>query len=75
MTKLGPLAPSVEAVETFFSQYPVSTLKKAAGAVASACRTNQSINDRKASRLEMATLLTAAATAVVLIVHFAVSLR
>jgi hypothetical protein len=75
MTKLGPLAPSVDAVETFFPQYPASTLKKAARAVASACRTNQRINDRKASRLELATLLTAAATAVVLVVQFIVSLR
>jgi Ca2+/Na+ antiporter len=75
MTKRGALAPSVDAFETFFPQYPVSTVKKAVGAVASACRTNQRINERKASRLEIATLLTAGATAVVLVVQFAISLR
>jgi hypothetical protein len=75
MTRRGALAPSVEAFETFFPEYPVSTMKKAVGAVASACRTNQRVNQRKSSRLEVATLLTAAATAIVLTVQFTVSLR
>jgi hypothetical protein len=75
MTRRGALAPSVEAFETFFPEYPVTTVKKAVGAVASACRTNQRVNKRKSSRLELATLLTAAATAIVLAVQFAVSLR
>lgn len=75
MTRRGPIAPSVEALETFFPQYPVSTMKKAVGAASTACRTNQRINDRKANRLDIATVLTAAATAIVLAVQLAVSLR
>lgn len=75
MAKRGALAPSVEAFETFFPEYPVTTVKKAVSAVASACCTNQRVNKRKASRLELATLFTGAATAVVLAVQFIVSLR
>ncbi len=75
MTKRGPVAPTVEALETFFPQHPAETIKKAVGAAANACRTNERINERKATRLEIATLLTAIATAIVLVVQFAFSLR
>jgi hypothetical protein len=75
LTKRGPLAPNVESMETFYPEYPVTTMRKAARAVSSACRVNQQINDQKAARLEIATALTAISTGIALAVQLVIALR
>ena len=75
MTKPGRIAPTPESLVTFFPQYPETTLRDAVLAMERSCRENDHINDTKIRRLDLATILTAAATTIVLITQFVVALR
>jgi cell division protein FtsW (lipid II flippase) len=75
MTKPNKIAPTAEALVTFFPLYPVQTLRDAIITMERACRMNDRFNDTKARRLGFATALTAAATAVVLVTQCVVALR
>jgi hypothetical protein len=66
MTKLEIRAPSVQSLQRNFPSYPVTTLRDAITAMTSACAINKRINDVKAARLNVAAVLTALATVVVL---------
>ena len=75
MTKSEDRVPAPEALETFFPEYPTTTLRKAVTATVRACRADEAINNRKATRLDVATVLTAIVTAIVLITQIALDLR
>ena len=70
MTETEKIVPAPESLGEFFREYPVTALREAIAAMLGGCHTKERINDRKASRLGVATLLTAVATAIVLIEQF-----
>jgi hypothetical protein len=67
LVRRGASAPTAESLETFFPEFPVTTMRDAVTAVTRACRENIRINDRKAARLDIAVALMALLTAVVLV--------
>jgi hypothetical protein len=69
------IAPSPESLVTFFPQYPTETLRKAIAAVERSCRAGIRVNATKARRLDIATILMALTTVVVLVVQFFTSVR
>ena len=75
MTKSEDRVPAPEALETFFPEYPTTTLRKAVSATVHACRADEAINNRKATRLDVATVLTAVVTATVLVTQVVLDLR
>lgn len=74
LTKRGKRAPTAESLVKYFPAYPVSTLKEGVEAMLIADVTNESINDRKAARVDLAAILTGIVTIVVLITQFALAL-
>lgn len=75
MTKRGAISPTAESLVTFFPQYPTTTLRDAVLAMERSCRRNDRANDTKTRRLDVATVMTAVATMIVLVSQFIVALR
>jgi cell division protein FtsW (lipid II flippase) len=66
----GESAPTAKSLHRYFSAFPVSTLKESTDAMLIANALNESANDRRAARADLATILTGIVTVLVLITQF-----
>lgn len=66
----GESAPTAESLRRYFPAFPVSTLKDGIDAMLIADAKNAAVNELKAARVDLATIMTGIVTAVVLISQF-----
>ena len=66
----GESAPTAESLRRYFPAFPVSTLKDRIDAMLIAEAKNAAVNELKAARVDLATIITGVVTAIVLISQF-----
>jgi len=71
----GESAPTAKALHRYFPTFPVSTLMESLDAMLLANAMNEAANDRKAGRVDIATIMIGVVTAIILITQFGLAMK